>query len=87
MDEWQYLINGTVTAGTFNGPGQVSGPSTLHAGDLGYAPKGSAHWLRNEGEGHIQHPLLELDTLEWTGRLLLSASMQLLMGMSAAGLP
>eukprot|EP00891_Asterochloris_glomerata_P004894 jgi/Astpho2/4894/e_gw1.00069.48.1_t len=48
MDEWQYLINGTMTAGTFNGPGQVSGPATLHAGDLGYAPRGSAHWLHNE---------------------------------------
>ena len=55
MDEWQYLINGTITAGTFDGPGQVSGPSTLHAGDLGYAPRGSAHWLHNEGEGTFYH--------------------------------
>ena len=51
MDEWQYLINGTITAGTFNGPGQVSGPAMLQATHLGYAPRGSAHWLHNDGEG------------------------------------
>ena len=31
--------------GVFNGTGQVS-QNTLNAGDVGFAPRGSGHWLK-----------------------------------------
>ncbi|KAK9917475.1 hypothetical protein WJX75_004774 [Coccomyxa subellipsoidea] len=44
--EWQYVINGSLAAGVFMKPG-VYEEGFLGEGDAGYAPKGSAHWLRN----------------------------------------
>ncbi|KAK9843134.1 hypothetical protein WJX74_007541 [Apatococcus lobatus] len=47
-NEFQYIINGTLQFGVFNGTGRVSegfgGP-----GDVGYAPKGSGHYFINTG--------------------------------------
>eukprot|EP00882_Tetradesmus_deserticola_P019848 GHRQ01021390.1.p1 GENE.GHRQ01021390.1~~GHRQ01021390.1.p1 ORF type:complete len:219 (+),score=88.60 GHRQ01021390.1:284-940(+) len=49
IDEWQYIINGTLEVGVFTGPGQ-SASGILQAGDLGFAPHGSGHYLRNIGQ-------------------------------------
>jgi oxalate decarboxylase len=46
IDEWQYVINGTVEAGVFLKPGS-SYDGQLGPGDVGFAPRGSAHYLRN----------------------------------------
>lgn len=46
QDEWQFIINGTLEVGIFLSPGN-STKYTLRGGDLGFAPSGSAHYLRN----------------------------------------
>ena len=47
-NEWQYIINGTLDFGVFNGTGQVSEGSG-GPWDIGYAPKGSGHDFINTG--------------------------------------
>jgi oxalate decarboxylase len=49
IDEWQYVINGTVEVGVFLKP-KRSVAGVLEAGDLGFAPKGSGHYVRNVGD-------------------------------------
>lgn len=49
IDEWQYVINGTLEVGVFTEPGQ-SATGILRSGDLGFAPHGSGHYLRNIGQ-------------------------------------
>ncbi|BDA50372.1 probable oxalate decarboxylase OxdD [Coccomyxa sp. Obi] len=44
--EWQYVINGTVMGQVLIEPG-VCEEYIMGQGDAGYAPKGSAHWLKN----------------------------------------
>ncbi|KAK9862584.1 hypothetical protein WJX84_008476 [Apatococcus fuscideae] len=48
-NEWQYIIDGSLQFGVFNGTGEVSlgygGP-----GDVGYAPQGSGHYFINTGD-------------------------------------
>jgi oxalate decarboxylase len=46
IDEWQFVVNGTVEAGVFIKPG-VHYEDTLGPGDVGFAPRGSGHWVRN----------------------------------------
>jgi oxalate decarboxylase len=46
IDEWQYVLNGSVEAGVFLRPGS-SFDGQLGPGDVGFAPRGSAHYLRN----------------------------------------
>lgn len=49
IDEWQYIINGTFEVGVFTEPGQ-SASAVLQPGDLGFAPRGSGHYLKNIGQ-------------------------------------
>uniref|UniRef100_A0A383W9E2 Cupin type-1 domain-containing protein n=1 Tax=Tetradesmus obliquus TaxID=3088 RepID=A0A383W9E2_TETOB len=49
FDEWQFVINGTLEVGVFTEPGQSAG-GVLQPGDLGFAPRGSGHYLRNIGQ-------------------------------------
>ncbi|BDA49975.1 Oxalate decarboxylase OxdD [Coccomyxa sp. Obi] len=49
VNEWQYVINGTIEAGVNTGPGQFE-RSWLGAGDAGYAPMQSTHYLRAIGD-------------------------------------
>ncbi|CAL5229797.1 g13191 [Coccomyxa viridis] len=49
LDEWQYVINGTLQAGVFNYTGHYE-ESILHAGDAGFAPVSSAHYFKNVGD-------------------------------------
>lgn len=49
LDEWQFIINGTYEAGVFLQPG-VSTLSTLNAGDVGFAGKGTGHWIKNKSD-------------------------------------
>ena len=62
-NEWQYIINGTIQFGVFNGTGQVSEGSG-GPGDVGYAPKGSGHYFINSGafEADLQHGAAEAQT-------------------------
>ena len=54
FDEWQFAINGTFEVGVFTSPGQ-SVTGTLNPGDLGFAPRGSGHYVKNTGTtpGHV----------------------------------
>ncbi|CAK0784366.1 hypothetical protein CVIRNUC_007570 [Coccomyxa viridis] len=49
LDEWQYVINGTIQAGVFNSTGHYE-ESVLRAGDAGFAPVASGHYFKNIGE-------------------------------------
>jgi oxalate decarboxylase len=49
FDEWQYVINGTLEVGVFTEPGQSAG-GVMQPGDVGFAPRGSGHYLRNIGQ-------------------------------------
>ena len=53
FNEWQYVINGTLEGGVYGGPGKVA-QGTLAAGDVGYAPRGSGHYLLNTGADSIR---------------------------------
>lgn len=48
IDEWQFAINGTYEVGVFTAPGE-SVTGTLNPGDLGFAPRGSGHYVKNIG--------------------------------------
>jgi oxalate decarboxylase len=48
FDEWQFLINGTLETGIFLAPEKYVN-DVLQPGDVGFAPRGSAHYLRNTG--------------------------------------
>ncbi|KAK9840760.1 hypothetical protein WJX81_002919 [Elliptochloris bilobata] len=49
LSEWQFIINGTFEGAVFTRAG-VAQDFTLGPGDAGFAPRGSAHWLRNTGD-------------------------------------
>lgn len=46
FNEWQYVVNGSVETGVFLAPGSYVN-DVLATGDLGFAPRGSGHYLRN----------------------------------------
>ncbi|CAL5229796.1 g13190 [Coccomyxa viridis] len=48
LDEWQFVINGTIQAGVFNVTNHYE-QSILRAGDAGFAPMSSAHYFKNIG--------------------------------------
>lgn len=48
-DEWQYYLQGTAEMGVFLAEGQVV-TEQFEAGDAGYAPMGSGHYIRNTGD-------------------------------------
>ena len=54
-NEWQYIINGTLDFGVFNGTNQISEGSG-GPGDIGYAPKGSGHYFINTGMSILRMP-------------------------------
>ncbi|EIE22888.1 RmlC-like cupin [Coccomyxa subellipsoidea C-169] len=58
--EWQYVINGSLTAGVFMKPGEYE-DGFLGPGDAGYAPKGSAHWLLNASNDTDAYVVLIFD--------------------------
>lgn len=47
LNEWQFVVSGSVDVGVFLGPSQGAINGTLRAGDVGFAPRGSAHYVRN----------------------------------------
>lgn len=47
-DEWQYYIEGTAEMAVFLAEGQVV-MEEFEAGDVGYAPMGTGHYIRNTG--------------------------------------
>ncbi|MET0430363.1 MAG: cupin domain-containing protein [Microvirga sp.] len=47
-DEWQYYLEGSAEMAVFLAEGQVV-TETFEAGDVGYAPMGSGHYIRNTG--------------------------------------
>lgn len=46
-DEWQFMLNGSVDIQVFNGSGLVYN-GTLREGEVGFIPKGTGHYLKNE---------------------------------------
>lgn len=46
-DEWQFVINGTVQIQLYDGLGALSGVNTLGPNDLGVAPAGLGHFIKN----------------------------------------
>lgn len=49
-DEWQYFIEGSAEVGVFLAEGNAV-IDRFEAGDIGYAPMGSGHYIRNVGKG------------------------------------
>ncbi|MBV7532611.1 cupin domain-containing protein [Chitinophaga sp. sic0106] len=47
-DEWQYYIQGTAEMGVFLAQGQFV-KEQFEAGDVGYAPMGAGHYIKNTG--------------------------------------
>ena len=47
-DEWQYYLEGTAEMSVFLAEGQVV-TEQFEAGDVGYAPMGSGHYIKNTG--------------------------------------
>ncbi|WP_206525423.1 cupin domain-containing protein, partial [Mesorhizobium sp. M7A.F.Ca.CA.001.12.1.1] len=52
-DEWQYYIEGAAEMAVFLAEGQVV-IEQFEAGDIGYAPMGSGHYIRNTGPGVLR---------------------------------
>ncbi|MBX3379982.1 MAG: cupin domain-containing protein [Phycisphaeraceae bacterium] len=49
-DEWQYFLEGSAEVGVFLAEGKAV-IDQYEAGDIGYAPMGSGHYIRNTGKG------------------------------------
>lgn len=47
-DEWQYYLEGSAEMAVFLAEGQIV-TETFEAGDIGYAPMGAGHYIRNTG--------------------------------------
>ena len=47
-DEWQYFISGTAEMGVFLAQGNAV-IDQFEAGDIGYAPMGAGHYIKNTG--------------------------------------
>ena len=52
-DEWQYYLEGNAEMAVFLAEGQVV-TEQFEAGDIGYAPMGSGHYIRNTGPGILR---------------------------------
>lgn len=52
-DEWQYYLEGTAEMSVFLADGQVV-TEAFAAGDVGYAPMGAGHYIRNTGRGVLR---------------------------------
>ncbi|MBZ9774034.1 cupin domain-containing protein [Mesorhizobium sp. CO1-1-8] len=52
-DEWQYYIEGAAEMAVFLAEGQVV-IEQFETGDIGYAPMGSGHYIRNTGSGILR---------------------------------
>ena len=52
-DEWQYYIEGTAEMSVFLAQGTVV-TEQLEAGDVGYAPMGAGHYIKNTGPGPLK---------------------------------
>lgn len=52
-DEWQYYLEGTAEMAVFLAEGQVV-TEQFEAGDVGYAPMGSGHYIRNTGSALLR---------------------------------
>lgn len=52
-DEWQYYIQGTAEMSVFLAQGNVV-TEQFEAGDVGYAPMGSGHYIKNTGSGVLK---------------------------------
>jgi oxalate decarboxylase len=48
-DEWQYYISGTARMSVFMAQGNAE-TVEFEAGDVGYAPQGSGHYIENTGD-------------------------------------
>ncbi len=49
-DEWQYFLEGSAEAGVFLAEGKAV-IDRFEAGDIGYAPMGTGHYIKNTGKG------------------------------------
>lgn len=52
-DEWQYYIEGSAEMGVFLAEGQAV-IDQFEAGDVGYAPMGAGHYIKNTGTGMLR---------------------------------
>jgi oxalate decarboxylase len=52
-DEWQYYLEGSAEMAVFLGQGGVVA-ERFEAGDIGYAPMGAGHYIRNTGQGALR---------------------------------
>jgi oxalate decarboxylase len=52
-DEWQYYLEGTAEMAVFLAEGDVV-LEEFEAGDVGYAPMGAGHYIRNTGTGPLR---------------------------------
>ncbi len=52
-DEWQYFLEGSAEMAVFLAEGQVV-TDQFNAGDVGYAPMGAGHYIRNTGDGVLR---------------------------------
>ena len=52
-DEWQYFIEGTAEMAVFLAEGHAV-IEQYEAGDIGYAPMGSGHYIKNTGPGVLR---------------------------------
>jgi len=52
-DEWQYYLEGSAEMGVFLAEGQIV-TEQFEQGDVGYAPMGSGHYIRNTGDGMLR---------------------------------
>lgn len=52
-DEWQYYLEGKAEMAVFLAEGQVV-TEQFEAGDVGYAPMGSGHYILNKGSGTLK---------------------------------
>ena len=53
-DEWQYYISGTAEMGVFLAQGNAV-IDQFEAGDVGYAPMGAGHYIKNTGSRRLPH--------------------------------
>jgi oxalate decarboxylase len=70
-DEWQYVLDGTVSVTMFGSGGRYR-IETLEKGDVGYVPQGYGHSLENVGEktcrvliGFNSGIYADIDLSEW----------------------
>ncbi len=52
-DEWQYYLEGSAEMAVFLAEGQVV-TEQFEAGDIGYAPQGAGHYIRNTGSSVLR---------------------------------